>query len=135
MSDDGRAVEVADIDTGELIAYEPVSPVEIEFIIRAIGERLERAVGIIDALQRARYDAEVAYSKAFETAKLTSKREMFSDRRAEALLTCLPLMAELNEAKAKLHHAENLQDALGKRLSGLQTIAKTFANAYNASGR
>lgn len=127
--------EIANLTTGELVTYEPASPVELEYTIRAIGERLEHAVGVIDALQRGRYDAEAEYSRALETAKLSSSRATYSDRRAEAILACLPKFRELNEAKAKLHHAENLQDALGKRLSGLQTIAKTLATAYNASGR
>lgn len=127
--------DVANLTTGELVSYDPASPVELEFTIRAIGERLEHAVGVIDTLQRARYDAEAEYSRALETAKLSSTRATFSDRRAEAILACLPKFRELNEAKAKLHHAENLQDALSKRLSGLQTIAKTLATAYNASGR
>ncbi|MFJ3029854.1 hypothetical protein ACIPEQ_13505 [Curtobacterium sp. NPDC087080] len=127
--------EIANLATGELVTYEPASPVELEYTIRAIGERLEHAVGVIDALQRGRYDAEAEYSRALETAKLSSSRATYSDRRAEAILACLPKFRELNEAKAKLHHAENLQDALGKRLSGLQTIAKTLATAYNATGR
>lgn len=94
--------------TGEIIDYQPVSPVEVEFIIREIGDRLERAVLILDELQRARYDAESAYSAAVETAKLTSKQTMYSDRRSEAKISCLPLEREMNEAKAKLHHAEKL---------------------------
>ena len=48
---------------------QPVSSLEIEFIIREIGDRLEAAVGVIDKLQRERYDAESNYSEAFETAK------------------------------------------------------------------
>jgi len=127
--------DIARMDTGEVVTYEPANPVELEFMIRELGERIERAVGVIDALQRGRYDAEAEYSSALETAKLSSRRDTYSDRRSEAILACLPKFREMNEAKAKLHHAENLQDALAKRLSGLQTIAKTLATAYNASGR
>jgi hypothetical protein len=129
------SAEITDIFTGELIDYEPANPVELEYLIRVIGERLERAVHVIDGLQTARYDAEEAYSEAFETAKLQSGRPLYNERISEARLSCLPLLRSLNEAKAKLHHAEHLQDALGKRLSGLQTITKTLAAAYNASGR
>lgn len=126
--------EIAHPSTGELIDYRPVSPIEVEYVIREIGDRLERAVVVLDQLQRARYDAEEAYSKAFEMAKQQSKAEMYSDRRSEAILACLPLQRELNEAKAKLHHAERLQDALGKKLSGYQTIKKTFETGYGAGG-
>ncbi|HEY2644055.1 MAG TPA: hypothetical protein VGI56_09925 [Galbitalea sp.] len=122
------------LPTGELIEYQPVSSLEIEFIIREIGDRLEAAVKVIDQLQRARYDAEADYSKAFETAKLTSKYELFSDRRAAAILECLPLQRELNEAKAKLHHAENLQEALKSKLMGYQNINKVNGAAYSVGG-
>lgn len=120
--------------TGEVIEYQPVSPLEVEYIIRELGDRIERSVKILDQLQRARYEAESAYSAAFEQAKLTSKREMYSDRRSEAKIACLPLEREVNEAKAKLHHAERLQDALGRKLSGYQTIKKGLEAAYGAGG-
>jgi hypothetical protein len=126
--------EIVHAVTGELLEYQPVSPIEIEFIIREIGDRLERAVPILDQLQRERYEAESAYSKAFETAKLTSKREMYSDRRSEAKLACLPQELALNEAKAKLHHAERLQDALKAKLMGYQNINKVNGAAYSAGG-
>jgi hypothetical protein len=129
------AQDIARPDTGEIVEYETASPAEYEFMIRDLGERLERSVGVIDALQRERYEAEAEYSRALETAKLSSTRATYNDRRAEAILACLPKFRELNEAKAKLHHAENLQDALAKRLSGLQTITKSLATAFNASGR
>ena len=126
--------EIVHAVTGEVFDYQPVSPLEVEYIIREIGDRLERSVPILDELQRERYAAESAYSAAFETAKLSSKQEMYSDRRSEAKLACLPLERELNEAKAKLHHAERLQDALGKKLSGYQTIKKSLEAAYGAGG-
>lgn len=126
--------EMVHLATGELIEYRPISSLEVEFIIREIGDRLEHAVGVLDQLQRDRYDAEAAYSKAFETAKASAKAELYSDRRSLAILECLPLMRELNEAKAKLHHAENLQDALKAKLMGYQNINKVNASAYGAGG-
>lgn len=126
--------EIVHAVTGEILEYQPVSPIEVEYIIRELGDRLERAAPILDKLQRARYDAETEYSKAFETAKLMSKREMYSDRRSEAKLACLPQEQALNEAKAQLHHAERLQDALGRKLSGYQTIKKGLEAAYSAGG-
>ena len=83
--------EIVHAVTGEVFDYQPVSPLEVEYIIREIGDRLERSVPILDELQRERYAAESAYSAAFETAKLSSKQEMYSDRRSEAKLACLPL--------------------------------------------
>ncbi|MFL2002167.1 hypothetical protein [Microbacterium sp. A1-JK] len=120
--------------TGDIIDYRPVSPVEVEYIIRVLGDRLEAAVPVLDELQRARYDAEEEYSRQLETAKLSSKREGYNDRRAEALLTCLPQLRVVNEAKAKLHHAERLQDALKAKLMGYQNINKVNGAAYSAGG-
>ena len=120
--------------TGELIDYQPVSSVEIEYIIREIGDRLERAAVVIDGLQRDRYTAEEEYSRAFETAKLGSKRDLYNERLAEARLACLPLMRELNEAKAKLHHAEHLQEALKAKLMGYQNINKVNGAALSVGG-
>ena len=126
--------ELVHIPTGELIDYQPVSSIEIEFIIREIGDRLEAAVKVLDELQRGRYDAEEEYSRAFETAKLTSKRELYNERIAEAKLACLPKLRDLNEAKAKLHHAEHLQDALKSKLMGYQNINKVNGAAYGVGG-
>lgn len=120
--------------TGELIEYQPVSPLEIEFIIREIGDRLEAAVKVLDQLQRERYEAEEAYSRALETAKLSSTRATYNDRLAEARLSCLPLLRDVNEAKAKLHHAERLQDALKAKLMGYQNINKVNGAAYGVGG-
>jgi hypothetical protein len=118
--------------TGEVLDYVPANPVEVEYIIRELADRLERAVPILDDLQKKRYEAETAYSAAFETAKLTSKAEMYSDRRSEAKIACLGLERELNEIKAQLHHAERLQDALKAKLSGYQTISKSVQSAYGS---
>lgn len=126
--------EITHVVTGEIFDYQPVSPLEVEYIIREIGDRLERAVKVLDDLTRARYDAITEYSAAFELAKQRSKAELYSDRRSEAKLACLDLERKVNEAKAKLHHAERLQDALGKKLSGYQTIKKSQENAYGAGG-
>lgn len=118
--------------TGEVLDYVPANPVEVEYIIRELADRLERAVPILDDLQKKRYEAETAYSAAFETAKLTSKAEMYSDRRSEAKIACLGLERELNEVKAQLHHAERLQEALKAKLSGYQTISKSVQAAYGS---
>jgi hypothetical protein len=110
-----------------------VSPIEVEYIIRELADRLERAVPVIDDLQRKRYAAEADYSEAFEKAKLTSKQEMYSDRRSEARLACLPLQRDLDEIKAQLHHAERLQEALQAKLIGYQSINKALGVAYGAT--
>lgn len=126
--------EIVHAVNGEILDYRPVSPVEVEYIIRELGDRLERAVPILDELQRARYTAEEEYSRQFEMAKLQSKRELYNERIAEAKLACLPYMHALNEAKAKLHHAERLQDALKAKLMGYQNINKVNGAAFQVGG-
>lgn len=118
--------------TGEVLDYQPTNPVEVEYIIRELAERLERAVPVLDDLQRKRYEAETAYSEAFEMAKLRSTAELYSDRRSEAKIACLPLQRELDDIKAQLHHAERLQEALRAKLSGYQTISKSVQSAYGS---
>ncbi|MBG9887150.1 hypothetical protein ABE10_25350 [Bacillus toyonensis] len=120
--------------TGEVIEYRPVSPVEVEYIIRVLGDRLEAAVPVLDELQRRRYEAEEEYSRTFEMAKFESKRELYNDRLAEARLAALPQMRALNEAKAQLHHAERLQDALKAKLMGYQNINKVNGHAFQVGG-
>lgn len=120
--------------TGEVVEYRPVSPVEVEYIIRVLGDRLEAAVPVLDDLQRKRYAAEEEYSKTFEMAKFESKRELYNDRLAEARLAALPQMRALNQAKAELHHAEHLQKALTAKLMGYQNINKVNGNAMQVGG-
>lgn len=120
--------------TGEIIDYHPVSPVEVEYIIRTIGDRLEAAVPVLDKLQREKYEAEEEYSRQLETAKLQSQRATYYDRRAEAILACLPAQRDLNEAKAKLHHAEHLHEALKAKLMGYQNINKVNGAAFQVGG-
>lgn len=120
--------------TGEVIDYRPVSPVEVEYIIRILGDRLEAAVPVLDELQRKRYEAEEEYSRTFEMAKFESKRDLYNDRLAEARLAALPQLRALNEAKAQLHHAERLQDALKAKLMGYQNINKVNGHAIQVGG-
>lgn len=129
--------EISEMSTGELINYQPISPVEVEFIIRALGDRLEAAVPVLDKLQRAKYEAEEEYSRTFEMAKFESRRDLYNDRLAEARLAALPQMRALNEAKAQLHHAEHLQKALSSKLMGYQNINKVNGHAVQvgATGR
>jgi hypothetical protein len=128
------ALDVIHATSGELIEYRPVSSLELEYIIRELGDRIERSVIVLDELQRGRYDAEAKYSEAFEMAKQNNKSAMYSDRRSQAIIACLPIQREVNEAKAKLHHAEKLQAALMAKLMGYQNINKVNASAYGVGG-
>jgi hypothetical protein len=46
--------DITRMDTGEIVEYEPATPMELEFMIRELGERLERAVPVMKGLYKAR---------------------------------------------------------------------------------
>jgi hypothetical protein len=127
--------ELVHATTGELIDYQPVSPMEIEFIIREIGERLETAVPVLKQMWRDRYEAERELIKARATAMLNSKADSVTEKRAEADLAALPHRLEFDLKKEALHAAEELQKALTAKLYGYLNLNKALASSYNATGR
>ncbi|WP_065961218.1 hypothetical protein [Curtobacterium sp. UCD-KPL2560] len=125
--------DIARMDTGEIVTYEPVTPIELEFMIRELGERLERAVPAIKQMWHERYEAERALIKARAEALLRSKAMSVTEKRAEADLAVMPHRLDFDLKKETLHAAEELQKALAARLMGLQNINKVLGQAYGAS--
>ena len=117
--------------SGELVNYEPVSPLELEFLIQELGKRLESAVPVIKSLWHDRYEAERALIKAKATAMLSSKADTVAEKRAEADLASLPYRLDFDLKKETLHAAEELQKALASRLMGLQNLNKVLGQSYN----
>lgn len=122
------------ISTADLLAAKPVSAHDIAVMIAQLGDRISDGVTVLDELLRARYDAEEAYSTALEKSRLSAPHVMLTDRRSAAKVETADLLHEVNQAKALLHHAENLQRAMEAKLSGYQTIAKLHIAAYGAAG-
>ncbi|WIA99712.1 hypothetical protein [Curtobacterium sp. MCBA15_012] len=127
--------DIARMDTGEIVSYEPVTPLELEFMIRELGERLERAVPVMKGLYKARYDAERALIEEKAKAVLRSGKASVTEKRAEADLETMTFRRDVDAAKETLHAAEELQKALAARLMGLQNINKVLGQAYGASPR
>lgn len=127
--------DIARMDTGEIVAYEPVTPIELEFMIRELGERLERAVPAIKQMWHDRYEAERALIKTRAEALLRSNAGTVTEKRAEADLAVMPQRLDFDLKKETLHAAEELQKALAARLMGLQNINKVLGQAYGASPR
>lgn len=125
--------DITRMDTGEVITYEPVSPIELEFMIRELGERLENAVPVMKALWHDRYEAERALIKAKAEAMLRSSASSVTEKRAEADLATMPHRLDFDLKKETLHAAEELQKALAARLMGLQNINKVLGQAYGAT--
>lgn len=127
--------DIARMDTGEVVSYEPVTPIELEFMIRELGERLERAVPALKQMWHDRYEAERALIKAKAEAMLRSSASSVTEKRAEADLATMPHRLDFDLKKETLHAAEELQKALAARLMGLQNINKVLGQAYGASPR
>jgi len=126
--------EIANLSTGELMSFEPMNPVELEFLIREIGDRLENAVPALKVMWHDRYEAERAMIKARATAMLSSKAATVTEKRAEADLAALPYRLEFDLKKEILHAAEELQKALTAKLYGYLNLNKALAASYNAGG-
>jgi len=126
--------EVANLSTGELVQFDPASPIELEMIIREIGDRLERAVPVIKQLWSDRYAAERKYIEERAKAVMRSTEPTVTRQRAEADLASMSYKHEFDNAKEILHAAEELQKALTAKLYGYLNLNKALASSYNASG-
>jgi hypothetical protein len=126
--------DVANMSTGELIEYRPISPVELELIIRELGDRLEHAVPVLRDLWARRYSTERDFIEGHAKAMLMSKQPTVAMARKEADLATLDLKRQFDDAKEILHAAEALQKALAAKLMGYQNINKVQASAYAVGG-
>jgi len=126
--------EIANLETGELVDYEPLNPIELEYLIVEIGKRLEASIPAIKQMWSDRYAAERKLIEAHAKAMLSSKQSTVAMARKEADLSTLELKREFDDAKTILHAAEELQKALQARLFGMQNINRVVATLYNAGG-
>ncbi|GAA3730430.1 hypothetical protein GCM10022239_03770 [Leifsonia bigeumensis] len=126
--------DIANLSTGELVDYQPVSPMELELIIRELGDRLESAVPVLKVMWHERYEAERDMISARAKAMLSSKAATVTEKRAEADLAALPYRLTFDLKKETLHAAEELQKALTAKLYGYLNLNKVQSAAYNAGG-
>lgn len=129
------STDIMNRETGELLNYEPVSPMELEMMIRTISDRLEQAVPVLKQLWHERYQAERDMIKARATAMLQSNAATVTEKRAEADLAALPYRLEFDLKKESLHAAEELQKALTAKLYGYLNLNKVQSAAYMGGGR
>lgn len=129
------STDIMNRETGELLAYEPVSPMELEMLIRTISDRLEQAVPVLKQMWHERYQAERDMIKARATAMLQSNAATVTEKRAEADLAALPYRLEFDLKKESLHAAEELQKALTAKLYGYLNLNKVQSAAYMGGGR
>lgn len=126
--------EIAHLSTGEIVDYNPVSPLELEMMIREIGDRLENAVPVIKHLWGDRYAAERKFIEEKAKALIRSTASTVTEKRAEADLASLPFKHDFDNAKEVLHAAEELQKALTAKLYGFLNLNKVQATAYQVGG-
>lgn len=129
------STEIMNRESGELLQYEPVSPMELEMLIRTISDRLEQAVPVLKQMWHERYQAERDMIKARATAMLQSNAATVTEKRAEADLAALPYRLEFDLKKESLHAAEELQKALTAKLYGYLNLNKVQSAAYMGGGR
>lgn len=129
------STEIMNRESGELLNYEPMSPMEIEMLIRTISDRLEAAVPAIKQMWHERYQAERELIKARATAMLSSNAATVTEKRAEADLASLPYRLDFDLKKEALHAAEELQKALTAKLYGYLNLNKVQSAAYMGGGR
>lgn len=126
--------EIANLSTGELVDFSPASPLELELIIRELGDRLEHAVPVIKQLWADRYAAERKFIEERAKAVMRSTEPTVTRQRAEADLAAMPYKHEFDNAKEILHAAEELQKALTAKLYGYLNLNKVQATAYQVGG-
>lgn len=126
--------EIANLSTGELVDFSPASPIELELIIRELGDRLEHAVPVIKQLWADRYAAERKFIEERAKAVMRSTEPTVTRQRAEADLAAMPYKHEFDNAKEILHAAEELQKALTAKLYGYLNLNKVQATAYQVGG-
>lgn len=126
--------EMANLSTGEIVNFEPASPIELEMLIRELGDRLENAVPVIRDLWKKRYASERAFIEGHAKAMLMSNHSTVAMARKEADLATLELKREFDDAKEILHAAEALQKALTAKLYGYLNLNKVQAAAYQVGG-
>lgn len=129
------STDIMNRETGELLTYEPVSPMELEMLIRTISDRLEQAVPVLKQMWHERYQAKRDMIKARATAMLQSNAATVTEKRAEADLAALPFRLEFDLKKESLHAAEELQKALTAKLYGYLNLNKVQSAAYMGGGR
>jgi pyruvate-formate lyase len=126
--------EITNMQSGEIVNYEPVGPLELEQLIRELGDRLENAVPVIKELWARRYQAERTFIEARAKALMRSTESSVTRQRAEADLATMQQKNDFDDAKEILHAAEELQKALTSKLYGYLNLNKTQATAYMAGG-
>ncbi len=130
----GEIVPGRHLTTSEALAFQPRTPVEVEFLIEELGQSLDRAAVALGELHDLRYEAETAYVRARSEARLAAPGGFAADKTAYADLNSIDELEHLNDCKAALHKCEALEQAVRARFYGYLNLNKSVTAAYNGAG-
>lgn len=127
--------EHVDPYSGEVLDFEPSTPVELEFMVRELSDHVDESTGVLEQLWKNRYMAEKEYISAKAKALLASNAATVTEKRAEAEIASLVQLQQFQDAKTILHAAEAKDRALRAKLSGYQSILKSASGHFNSYGQ
>jgi hypothetical protein len=104
----------------------PETPLELDHLLRDLEDMGFAIADFLREVNDARYDAEVAYSKAQNAAlaRHAEKVRVVAVARALAEIDASDEHAALLHTKAVFHHAEDINRALGRKHFGLMNTNK-----------
>lgn len=117
----------------ELLEYEPLTPGDVEDLIRVLSDRIERAPSVMVRLYEAKHRAEEDYQKEFSKHVVKSPNQQITMAREYAKFHTIDELHAVNLAKEQLRYAEWLQSALTSKLYGYLNLNKSVTAAYNAT--
>jgi hypothetical protein len=117
--------------TVERPAVDIHNPVAVETEIVKIHARLYRGVEVIDQLNREHKKLARDLTEAKAKAYLNHDGPQPEKRQASELAT-IPLREQVDIARVKLDYAREFANALGKEMSGLQSVLADLRAMYGA---
>ncbi len=130
----GEIVPGRHLTTSEALAFQPRTPVEMEYVIEELGQSLDRAAVALGELIDLRYEAETAYVRAKSEARTQAPGGFAADKTAYADLHSIDELEHLNNCKAALHKCEALERVVRDRLMSALNLNKSVTTAYNGAG-
>lgn len=124
---------VTDVETTQAAPVEVQTPVSAEDAIDFCIKQIRRAPNIIDERLKKYQALKQAFDFKFaQVADATEGTELAKKR--AATLACVEERRDMDSAYRELQYAKERTRAYQKELSGLQTVNKSVANAYNTYG-
>jgi hypothetical protein len=121
--------------TGEVLAYEPMTPLELTYALEEIGAAFDRYGAVRPLLAHKRYAAERAYIAAKANARLTAPSGGYhADREAYANLHSMAELEALHLAKELEKSADALFEALKSKSISYMSMSKANVAAQQSGG-